>query len=68
MEVPVFKAELKVSFISRDLTAINVTDSGPWALQLIEIDGGQVEIPGKTFIGTHAGAQGRQHKVKRPLG
>lgn len=67
MEVLGFRGRTK-SVISKELTTINVTDLGPWALQIIEIDWGQVEIPGKTFIGAHAWAQERQHKGRSPSG
>lgn len=43
-----------------------VTDLGPWAFYATEIDQRPKDNSGKTFIGTYAQAQGRQHKGKNP--
>jgi len=40
----------------------HVTNLGPWALQTMNIDWGQEGIPGKTFGGAYAPAQGDSPK------
>lgn len=40
----------------------NVIDLGPWALQAIGIDWGQMGISRQGFYWAYAGAQGRQRK------